>query len=72
MSTAKAIGERLRLLRGEKRMEEVSRACKISVSALGMYETGQRIPRDEIKVKLAQFYGVSIESLFFADEVHEM
>ena len=71
MSSAKVIGQRLRQLRATRTMDEVARACGISVSALGMYETGQRIPRDEIKVKLARFFNVSIELLFFADEVHE-
>lgn len=60
------IGERLRKLRGEKSREEVAYANGISVSALTMYETGQRIPRDEIKVKLSTYFGVSIISIFFA------
>lgn len=29
-----------------------------------MYETGNRIPRDEIKVKLAHYYSTSVERLF--------
>ena len=33
-----------------------------------MYENGQRIPRDDIKVKLARFYGVSVEYLFYDGE----
>ena len=37
----------------------------ISLSALSMYETGQRIPRDEIKLKIARRLNTSIESLFF-------
>jgi len=30
-----------------------------------MYETGQRVPKDEIKVKLSKLYGVPIQELFF-------
>ena len=52
-------------LRGTRTQEEIANAIGISISAIGMYETGQRVPRDEIKVKLANFYNVSIESLFF-------
>lgn len=37
----------------------------ISLSALSMYETGQRIPRDEIKLKIARQLNTSIEALFF-------
>lgn len=51
-------------LRGEKSREEVSQALGISLSALAMYEQGQRIPRDEIKKKMAAYYGISIEALF--------
>ena len=65
MVSAVVIGERLRTHRGEKSREEVSSACDISVSALAMYETGQRVPRDEIKCKLASYYNTSIEALFY-------
>ena len=57
-------------LRGTRTQEEIANAIGISISAIGMYETGQRDPRDEIKVKLANFYNVSIESLFFDNNVH--
>jgi len=30
-----------------------------------MYELGYRVPRDEIKMKLADYYGVTVQSLFF-------
>ena len=56
-------------LRGTRTQEEIANAIGISISAIGMYETGQRVPRDEIKVKLANFYNVSIESLFFDNNV---
>jgi DNA-binding XRE family transcriptional regulator len=56
---------RLRLARGDMSREDVAAACDISVSALGMYENGQRVPRDEIKVKLAKLYGKTVEELFF-------
>ena len=57
-------------LRGTRTQEEIANAIGISISAIGMYETGRRVPRDEIKVKLANFYNVSIESLFFDNNVH--
>ena len=44
--------------------EEVAKALGISVSALSMYEQGNRIPRDEIKIRMAEYYGISIEALF--------
>lgn len=60
----------LKKLRGETPREKVAKSIGISVSALGMYEQGRRIPRDEVKVKLAKFYGVPIESIFFTQEQH--
>lgn len=63
----KAIGRRLVRLRGEKTGDEVSKAVNISRSALCMYETGERIPRDPIKVRLARYYQVSVQELFFDD-----
>lgn len=38
-----------------------------SVSSIAMYEAGKRVPRDEVKVALARFYGTTVEALFFAD-----
>lgn len=66
MIDASVVGERLRNLRGDIPMQTVADAVGISVSALGMYEIGQRIPRDEIKVKLARYYETTVEALFFA------
>ena len=62
----KLISERLIKLRGTRRREIVANACGISVSALAMYEQGERIPRDDIKIKLADFYSCSVDSIFFA------
>lgn len=67
---AKAIGKKLASLRGDRTQEEVARAVGISVSAIGMYESGKRIPRDGVKIALANYYGMNIQSLFFDDEVH--
>lgn len=65
------IAEKLRELRGDKSREEVANACGISVSAITMYEIGERVPRDEVKVRLAKFYGVKVEDIFFAEQCHE-
>lgn len=62
---SKAIGKRLIELRGNKSQVEVARAVGISDSALSMYECGERIPRDAVKIKLADYYKCSIQSIFF-------
>ena len=64
---AKAIGRRLVQLRGLKTGDEVSKALGISRSALCMYEKGERIPRDQIKIRLAEYYGTTVQELFFDD-----
>lgn len=63
---AKKIGERLVELRGNKTQEEVSNALEISVSALSMYERGERIPRDNIKIRIAAYYKKPVHKIFFA------
>lgn len=64
------IGKRLRGLRHSKGCD-IATVCGtvgISTSALSMYECGLRIPRDEIKIKLASFYGVTVDFLFFSSD----
>lgn len=65
---SRSIGNRLRILRGEKSIDSVANDLGISRSALNMYELGERIPRDSRKIQLAQYYGVTIEQLFFSDK----
>lgn len=67
---AKKTGEVLRNLRGNRSLAEVADKLEITVSALAMYERGERRPRDEIKVRIAQFYGRSVGSVFFAEVEH--
>lgn len=63
---AKVIGARLKQLRGNKTIAEIAPKLGISNSALAMYEQGRRIPRDETKIAIAAFYGVSVQELFFS------
>lgn len=61
------IGERLKNLRRKRGLtqKEVSKMAKISVAAVTNYEAGKRIPRDEVKIKLAKIYGSTVEDIFF-------
>lgn len=61
-------GRRLQQLRGEKTRDEVAEAVNISVSALTMYELGQRNPRDDVKCSLADFFGVPVSDIFFPEK----
>ncbi|MCH4205165.1 MAG: hypothetical protein LKF53_02075 [Solobacterium sp.] len=35
-----------------------------------MYETGKRVPRDEIKMKISKYYKKSVGSIFFEESAH--
>ena len=67
MPNALVIGEKIKKLREEQdiQRDDFCDTVGISLSALSMYETGQRIPRDEIKLKIARCLNTSIEALFF-------
>lgn len=59
------IAKKLTQLRGKIPRELVAKECGITVSALSNYENGIRIPRDEVKVRIAKFYKKSVQSIFF-------
>ncbi len=59
------IGRKLAELRGEESREDVSKKVGVSVSAWQMYENGQRVPKDEIKVKIASYFKTSVGEIFY-------
>lgn len=59
------IGKRLVALRGGKSQIEVAEAVGITQAALSMYERGERIPRDDVKIRLADYYKTSVAAIFF-------
>lgn len=64
------MARRLVELRGNKPQAAVAASLGISVSALSSYETGQRIPRDEVKVRIARYYHRSVPYIFFNLKAH--
>lgn len=70
MLNAKEIGARLCKLRGDIPREQVAESVGVSLSAISMYENGERIPRDDIKIRLASFYLKSVQEIFFDEECH--
>lgn len=69
MISPNIIGTRIKNRREELGMsrEIFCQAVGITQSAASMYETGQRIPRDEIKINIARVLKTTIEALFFAE-----
>ncbi len=62
-----SIAEKLVKLRKGKNISqtEVAENLGITRAAVSQYEAGQRIPSDEIKIKLANYYSVTVQELFF-------
>lgn len=60
------IGQKLKELRGKQSVAAVAKDLRISTSALFMYERGNRIPRDEIKKRIAMYYGKTVDDIFFS------
>lgn len=61
------IGERLRALRGDQPREAVALAIGVTAQAVANYETGARIPTDEIKLRLAEFFDKTVQEIFYDD-----
>lgn len=72
MPSAKEIGMRLAKLRGDIPREKFASDIGVSVSAVSMYENGERIPRDAIKIKISEYYGKSVQEIFFEEKSHDM
>ncbi len=68
---AVVIGKRLIELRGNRSQEKVARDNDLSLSAYTKYERGERIPRDEIKIRLAAYYQKTVQEIFFAENCHK-
>lgn len=59
------LGERISHLRKNANLKqgELAELLKISYSTLSLYESGRRIPNDELKIKLADYFNVSVDYL---------
>lgn len=60
-------GERIRYLRTShnETQKDLGDAIDVSAMAVSKYENDVSVPTDDVKVKIARHYGVSIEWLFF-------
>lgn len=69
MQFRRNIGQKLKKLREENgySREQVAEKLDLSVSTIAMYELGERVPRDEVKVRIANLYGQTVECIFFEE-----
>ena len=58
-------GERLVKLRGNRTKAEVATAIGVSESSYIKYERGERTPSDDVKIRIAKYYGKTVGSIFF-------
>lgn len=65
MPDKKLVGERLRTLRGSKTLAEVGNDLNVTGMAISLWENGERTPSDDMKVKIAAYYDVSVTDIFF-------
>lgn len=68
------VGNRIKLLREELglKQDELAKKLNISPSSVGMYETNKREPNNEITIKLADFFGVSIDFLLGKTDIRNI
>lgn len=59
--------DKLRLLRGNRSQASIAKEIGITRQMLGAIESGERTPSLELANRIAVFYGVSIEEVFFND-----
>lgn len=58
-------------LRGDRSLRDIAKELEIPYSTYAMIETGHRFPRRNLQLKLAKFYGVTVDELFFTLDGHE-
>lgn len=60
-------GDALKEARGEMPRKDVANTLGISLAALSLYESGERVPRDDVKIKMAKLYNTTVGRLFFGE-----
>lgn len=65
MPDKKIVGSRLRKLRGKKSIATVACELHCTPMAVSMWERGLRMPRDETKIRIAQYYNRSVANIFY-------
>lgn len=63
----KKIAERLISLRGNITQKKLAEELGIAQSTYAMYELGERVPSDEKKKKIADYYYTTVQAIFYAD-----
>ena len=70
MMSKQTIGTILRSLRENMTQERIAADLGITKSSWAMYERDQRVPRDEVKVRIANYFHKTVQEIFFAQDEH--
>lgn len=57
--------EKLKKLRGAMTQKKLAKLIGISARAWSAYECGERIPRDKTKIKISEFFGLTVQEIFY-------
>ncbi len=65
------LSERIKILREEIPLTQFQLAEKLQIttSSISQYESGDRVPSDEVKIKLANFFDVSLDFLMGLSDI---
>ena len=63
----KAMAENLKALRKKsgKTQAEMAEIINVSMSSYSQYEAGLKVPRDDVKVRIAEYFNKTVQSIFF-------
>ena len=69
-----ALGKRIKLLRKEHNLTQLdfSKLVNIANTTLSQYESGKRIPSDDIKIKIANYFHVSVDYLLGQTDIRPL
>ena len=59
------VGDRLKQLRGGMSQAELAAILGVTKQTISNYETEVRVPPDAIKIKIARYFGKTVQEIFF-------
>lgn len=65
------LSERIKMLREEYPLtqSQLAEALDVATSSISQYESGDRVPSDDIKIKLAKLFDVSLDFLMGLSDI---
>lgn len=66
-----SVGSKLRELRGNQSKSVVAEAVGVSESAYVKYERNERVPRDDVKMRIASYFNKTVQEIFFSSDEHK-